>query len=131
MNEHPPNGIGAGKAPIPNILLNSLQNNSALAVAQACEHKNTVTVREPPGRTYFSKEICIVCGTFLRWLPKPANVERRTLNSFKVAKLAMRPDLMGWERQFIRSVSQRRKISPRQQEILDALCAKYLEGKAQ
>ena len=125
-------GACASHAPdSPKLLLSSEEYQSGDALAQACTHKSTVTVREPPGRTYFSKEVCIVCGAFLRWLPKHPTIERPTLNSFKLAKLAMRPELTHWERKFLRSISHRTRLSPKQQQIIDRLCATYLEGKAQ
>jgi hypothetical protein len=64
-------------------------------------------------------------------LPKPQNVERRTLNSFKLAKLAMVEGLSKWERSFVADISKRRKFSPKQQEVLDTIAGKYLsETKA-
>jgi hypothetical protein len=106
------------------------QITSGSAIVQACAHKNTVTVREPPGRTHYSREICIVCGRHLRWLPKPANVERQKLNAFRLARLAMCGRLTHWEKHFVAGISHRQKGSPKQQQIIDRLCREYLEGKA-
>ena len=130
--EHAPprNGKGALPAPVPNPF-NSPQSNSGVAVAQACTHKNTVAVREPPGKTHFSKEVCIVCGAFLRWLPRPETLERQRLNAFRLARLAMCNQLSTWERGFVGDVLQCRKLSPQQQEVVAELNAKYLEAKAQ
>ena len=124
----PGNGKGAVQAPIPKLTCRA-QNNSVSAISQVCGHKSTVTVRERG--THYSKEICIVCGGFVRWLPKPETFERQKLNGFKLAKLAMRPELTHWERNFVRSISHRTRLSPKQQQIIDRLCATYLEGKAQ
>jgi hypothetical protein len=96
---------------------------------QACGHKNTVTVREPPGRTHYSKEICIVCGAFLRWLPRPETLARRQFNAFRLARLGLCDRLNPWERTFVGDISKLRKLSPAQQRIVDELVAKYLEGK--
>jgi hypothetical protein len=74
---------------------------------------------------------CAYCGLHLRWVAKPANVERQTLNSFRIARLSMRPDLSKWEREFLASVAHQPRLSPRQQAVLDDLCTKYLEAKAQ
>jgi hypothetical protein len=41
----------------------------------------------------------------------------------------MRPDLTGWERQFVRSVGGKKHLSPKQLEIVERLCTQYLEGK--
>jgi hypothetical protein len=114
-------------------LFNSQQSNSDVAIAQhdVCAHKFTVTQQEPPGRTHYSREICIQCGRHLRWLPRSANVERRKPNSFRLARLGMCEGLSKGERNFVCDISQRQRISPRQHEILAELCTKYLEGKAQ
>jgi hypothetical protein len=106
------------------------QDNSGSAIVQhVCAHKSTVTQQEPLGRTHYSREICLSCRAFVRWLPKPSTIERRTLNAFKLARLAMRPDLTGWERQFICSVSGKKHLSPKQERLLVRLYATYLEGK--
>jgi hypothetical protein len=57
--------------------------------------------------------------------------DRRLSNAFRIAKLAMMPGLTHWERNFVRSISHRTRLSPKQQQIIDRLCATYLEGKAQ
>lgn len=67
---------------------NSPQNNSTNGFAQGCAHTHTVTVREPLGRIHYSRETCIVCRTFLRWLPKPSPLAARFLE----AKTAMSLD---------------------------------------
>jgi hypothetical protein len=62
-------------------------------------------------------------------LPRPSTIKRRTLNGFRLARLAMCEGLNFWERGFVRDISNRQKLSPRQQEILDELVAKFLEAK--
>ena len=51
----------------------------------------------------------------------------KKLNGFKLARLAMVDGLTTWERSFVRDVSQRRKLSPKQQQIIDRLCTDYLK----
>jgi hypothetical protein len=68
----------------------------------------------------------------MKWPPKREGalggaIDRRTLNSFSLARLAMCDRLTPWERSFVRDVSQRRKLSPRQQEIVERLCREYLK----
>lgn len=58
---------------------------------------------------------------------KPTTVERQKLHAFKLARLAMRPELLHWERKFLSSVVHRRRLSPKQQQIIDRLCRQYLE----
>jgi hypothetical protein len=45
-----------------------------------------------------------------------------------LCKLSMCDRLTKWEQNFIRDVSQRNRLTHRQQEILDRLVATYLEG---
>ena len=56
-------------------------------------------------------------------------VDRRLGNAFLIAKLLMLPGLTRWERSFLSAIAKRRKLSPREQRILDALVAKYLGDK--
>jgi hypothetical protein len=66
----PPKRAGAcSNAPTQNLKLP--QTTAPLAPLQACEHRATVTQRLPDGHLHFSKEICIVYGAFVRWLPRP------------------------------------------------------------
>ena len=120
-----------GGVPVPKLLLTEPQSKSLNARAQhGCVHTSTVTQRLPDTHKHYSKKICISCGAFLRWLPRPENVERQKLNAFKLARLAMCARLSPWECAFVREVSQRRKVSPKQQEIIDRLSATYLQGGA-
>jgi hypothetical protein len=92
-----------------------------------CEHANTRVEQLAEG-PHHAKEICSDCGRVLRWIAKPATVERHRLNGIRLARLGMCDRLTHWERNFIRSVSQQRKLSPKQQEIVDRLAATYLEA---
>jgi len=93
-----------------------------------CEHSDTRVEILAPGSVHFGKEICRNCDRVLRFLPKPQTLERQSTNAFRLAKLAMSPALTSWERGFVKSVSQQRKLSPRQQACLDKLYAERLEG---
>ena len=116
--------------PNPKLRFNSPQNNSGNGFTQpVCVHRFTVTQQKPLGRIHYSKEICIVCGTFLRWLPKPENLERQPFNAYKLARLGMCERLPKWERNFVREISQRRRVSPKELKILERLCREYLEAK--
>lgn len=84
----------------------------------------------PPGSVHFGKEFCRDCDKVLRFLPKPETVERQKLNGFRLARLGMCGRLTNWERNFVRDVLRRRKLSPKQQAIVDRLVATYLEGGA-
>jgi hypothetical protein len=122
-------GVCTTHTPIPK-LTGLPQSNSGGAISQhVCRHGATRLERLPANYPHYAREVCARCGRFLRWLPRPETVERRTLNAFKLARLAMCETLSKWERQFIRDVSQRRKVSPKQQAIVDRLAAQYLEAQ--
>ena len=114
-------------APTPKLTRLAL-DNSGHTFAQVSGHSNTVTVQEPSGSTYFAKEICPRCGAFLGWLPSPRTIERRTLNGFKLAKLAMVDSLSDWERGFVHDISKLAKLFPKQLRIVDRLAAQNLKG---
>lgn len=105
------------------------ENSAGSGVTQACTHSNTVVELMPQGHPHHAREVCTTCRRFIRWSAKPTTLDRRTLNSFRIARLGMCEGLSKWERGFVRDISQRRKLSPKQQQIIDRLCADYLEAK--
>ena len=82
----------------------------------------------PAGHVHFAAERCVDCRRLLRWLPRPGTIERRKLNGFRLAKLSMCDKLSDWERDFVRSVGEKKHLSPKQLEIVERLCRRYLEG---
>jgi len=84
----------------------------------------------PEGHVHYAAESCVVCGRHIRWLPRPETIERRRLNGFRVARLVMCERLTRWEQHFVREVSLLKKLSPRQQAIVNELAATYLKGAA-
>ena len=123
--------VGKGKGVLSHTPISKLdlpETTAARAPMQACEHRATVTERPPDTHRHYARLTCALCGRFLRWLPRPETIERQKLNGFRIAKLTMQEGLTGWEREFVRSVSQQRKLSPRQQAVLDSLVEKFLEA---
>ena len=122
------NGKGAIlPAPIPK-LTGLPQSNSGGAITQhVCRHGATRTERLPANYPHYAREVCATCGCWLRWVSKPETVERRTLNSFRLARLAMCEGLSEWERAFIRDVSKNRRLSPKQEALIARLVTRYLE----
>jgi hypothetical protein len=57
--------------------------------------------------------------------------ERQRFNALRLVKLTMHSGLSNWERAFIRDVAQLRKLSPKQQALLDRLYRRYLQPKTQ
>jgi hypothetical protein len=111
--------------PIPKLL--SGQQYHLRRAAQLCPRVATVTEKMPSGFVHFARVKCRSCGAFIKWLPRPQTIAHRQLNSFKLAKLAMCDRLNRWEQSFVENVSQRKTLSPRQQEIVDRLIAQYLQ----
>ena len=96
-----------------------------------CTHNATKGVILPAESRHYARLECADCRAFLKFLPRPENVERRRLNSYKLAKLQMHPGLNSWERDFVASLArQGNKFTPRQQAVFDRLCAVYLERGA-
>jgi hypothetical protein len=96
-----------------------------------CAHNETKTILLPAESRHWARLECATCGAFLKFLPRPENVEKRKLNSFKLARLQMHPGLTSWERAFVDSLAkQGNKLSPKQQVVFDRICATHLEGRA-
>ena len=145
MNGPPGNGEGP-RGSGPTLKLTGLTDNNSISVfarlcrliaAQAdelfvlaCGHSGTRIERMPEGYKHYACEICATCGRHIRWVAKPQTLARRKLTAYRLARLAMCSSLSAWERSFVRDVSQRRNLSPRQQEVVDGLCATYLEEAA-
>lgn len=101
--------------------------------ALQCAHTATTTELLPLNSRHHAKLKCAVCGAFLKFLPKPENVERRKLNGYRLAKLAMCDQLNSWERDFIDSLVKQgnNKLTPKQQAVFDRIYADYLsKGRA-
>ena len=96
-----------------------------------CAHSVTKTELNPPGSEHFGRLKCAECGAFLRFVPKPKNVERRQLNSYRLAKLQMCSGLNDCERQFIDSLAKQgnNKLTPKQQAVLERLCLTHLDER--
>jgi hypothetical protein len=107
----PPKGNGAlSRAPTPPTILAQLNCGRAI-VQHVCD---------PSALVCSAQDHC--------WIPKPETLARQRFNAFRLVKLAMCDRLSPWERMFVRDVSQRRKLSPKQLAIIDRLCAQYLEA---
>jgi hypothetical protein len=101
-------------------------NEIRISVGGVCPHEKTVVKQLPPGCQHYAELRCACCGSFMRWLPSPQNIERRKANAFRLAKLQMLPGLTAWEHEFLRSLAnQGGKLSPKQQEVFDRLCNAY------
>src|SRR5438477_12753005 len=96
-----------------------------------CTHSATRSVRMPATSRHHARVECADCGAFLKFLARPENIERRKLVGVQLAKLIEHSGLSPWEWQFIGSLAkQGTKLSPKQQEVFDRICAKYLSPSA-
>jgi hypothetical protein len=62
-------------------------------------------------------------------LPKPSTLARQEFNGYRILKLQMCDSLTQWERRFVNSIADQRRLSPRQSEVLTELVAKNLRGR--
>jgi len=101
--------------------------------ALRCPHTSTGTELLPQESRHYAKLKCADCGAFLKFLPRPENIERRKLNGFRLARLQMCDRLNSWEREFIESLAKQgsTKLTPKQQAVFDRLCLTYFEGGAE
>ena len=51
---------------------------------------------------------------------------RQKLNAVKMAKLGMRPGLSAWACSFLNNIGAQKKLSPKQQAVLDRLATQHL-----
>lgn len=102
-----------------------------ISLGLQCSHSATKTELDPPGSEHYGQLRCAECGAFLRFVPKPKNVERRQLNCYRLAKLQMCPGLNPWEREFINSLAKQgsTKLTPKQQAAFDRLCLAHLDRR--
>jgi hypothetical protein len=92
----------------------------------SCQHHTKVVKKLLPSDSFhYAKEICSDCGQLLRWVAKPEAVERQRLNSFRIARLSMCDSLSDWEREFLKSIAARPKLSPKQQACLNKIYSEH------
>jgi len=100
--------------------------------ALQCAHTSTITELMSQESRHYAKLKCADCGAFLKFSPRPENVERRKLNGFRLAKLQMCDGLNSWEREFIESLAKQgsHKLTPKQQAVFDRICLTYFGKEA-
>ena len=130
MNAHdPPKRPGGAETP-PSLRPTSCdEDNSPREFAQPCRHDTVLVEQLPSNHVHFAREICATSRRHVRWLPRPETLQRRAFNAYKLARLSMCSRFNSWERGFIKSVSQQKKLSPRRQQVFDRIAATYLGGK--
>jgi hypothetical protein len=43
----------------------------SVANRRECLHKDTIITNTKPGSMHYKQEICVTCGRWMRWLPRP------------------------------------------------------------
>jgi hypothetical protein len=110
----PPNDDGAlSHAPV--------AEPQALQRYSECPHVATHVEFCAPGFVHYSRVICDRCGRFLDWLPRPSNAVRRRMIARRLALLGRSSELNPWEHRFVKDVSEKRKLSPRQEQKVDEI----------
>jgi hypothetical protein len=82
-----------------------------------CPHAHKIVVPEKRG-PHYAKLICKHCHKFFGWMPHPENVRQQKENEEILTALAKLPNLPSWERQFVRTISETTRLSPKQQKKL-------------
>jgi hypothetical protein len=93
-----------------------------------CKHSVIQTVPTPELQ-HFAKEVCADCGAFLRWLPKPENLERQKERQAQIEELRATGRLSDWEREFLATISAQRTLSPKQTDRFNEMLGKYFGVK--
>ena len=103
----------------------------------SCGSTNFQVEDAPPPHN--QKLICVDCDRFLKWLPKPKNVDRYRI--LKIRLESLKGKVGGWESIFINDliknlkISERDgkifKLSPRQLENLEKIEGKFLISNPQ
>ena len=100
------------------------EDNSGHSKAQACRHNKIRVERMPQGHQHHAEEICVTCGCFLRWVSRAELLERQKAT---LSRLLMCPELLDWERALVRDASRGRRLTEKQQAIIERLAAECLE----
>lgn len=86
------------------------------------DHQHEAVFTATPDGPHYGKETCKHCRQFLRWVPKPENIEKRAA-MVELLKRLSECDLTGWNRAFIRDLIDRQqsKFSPKQEEHINRI----------
>jgi len=102
-----------------------------------CGSNNFQIEDAPPPHS--QKLICLGCDRFIKWLPKPKNIERH--QNLKLRLESLKDQSSGWESIFINDLTKNLriaerdgkifKLSPRQLENLEKIEGKFLISNPQ
>lgn len=93
--------------------------------AGPCQHTNTEFI-PTPGSIHHGKTVCRECGRFIRFEPKPETADRKAKQEALIRQLASDSmPLSEWERGFIKSIAEQKKLSPKQVDKLQEVARRH------
>lgn len=96
-----------------------------------CDRTAEIVLRINEENKHYSRIVCSGCERFVKWGKHPKTVERENQLQAKLNQIQDNAHLLtDWEAQFIVSVVEQRKHSPKQLEIIDRIFGKCQEGAA-
>lgn len=106
--------------------INNYSQTSPLVAAPdfaKCPQCGVTECEELPGKgPHTTAIVCRECERFLRWGKSHAAIAREKATKKKIIWLLERPQVLTqWERHFITSIQQQRKLSPKQSECLERI----------
>jgi hypothetical protein len=75
---------------------------------------------------HYAKAVCKYCGHFIKWLPTPENIDRTVKRRQTIKKILALPEVQSAHREFLLSINELRKLSPKQTTYYDDLVKKYI-----
>lgn len=89
---------------------------------QSCASEQVKIIQMPDDHVHKYKMVCSRCDKYIRWVSdKPTFSDQ---NSKIISDLLMKP-LSQWERSFILSIRQLKRLSPKQSECYERIVIKY------
>jgi hypothetical protein len=101
MKRPPGKGTGALSHTPGETLTGLVEDKFGDTKAQACRHNKIRVERVPQGHQHHAEEICVTCDCSLRWVS--------------------RAELLDWERALVRDASRGRRLTEKQQAIIERL----------
>lgn len=95
-----------------------LEPQSAITACPYCGGSKGNLVQMPKSCVHHAARRCGICDSFLGWQPKPENTSKRSQQQELISQLLESTRLSDWEHEFLQGLNGKRKLSPKQQEVL-------------
>ena len=89
-----------------------------------CNHEQTIDQMMPEGCIHYSKKICVLCNSFIKWNQNPNTIAKKEAMNKIIEKIILL-DLTKFEKSFVSSIHSLNHLSPKQEEIWIKICDKY------